>query len=310
MSTAGSLIPPRTQQHQAAEPAAPNAVALARQGRRDRLLVLSLLLPAGALLLALLIIPVGWLFYLSLIEGGEYSLVHYERIWTMRSYQNILWTTVKISVIVTVICAVVGYPTAYLLAQLPGPLAAVGLAMVMIPFWISILVRTYAWLILLGARGPIVPFLQQVGLTDNPFLLLYNETGTIIGMVHVMLPFFILPLYANLRSFDWNLMHAAASMGAPPTSAFFRVFLPMSLAGIWAGVVLVFVQSIGFYVTPALLGGGRVTMVSMKIASNIQEYFDWGAASALGVVLLVIASSILILAARLIGGGQLWGTTR
>ena len=129
-------------------------------------------------------------------------------------------------------------------------------------------------------------------------------------MTHIMLPFFILPLYSVLRSFDWSLMQAASSLGAPPISAFLRVFLPLSLPGIWAGAVLVFIQALGFYVTPALLGGGKVTFVSMKIASNVQEYFDWGAASAFGVVLLLSALLILAIASRFIGLERALGVSR
>jgi putative spermidine/putrescine transport system permease protein/spermidine/putrescine transport system permease protein len=170
-----------------------------------------------------------------------------------------------------------------------------------VPFWTSLLVRTYAWLVLLSPQGPINTLLLGLGVVARPLDLLFSETGAVIGMVQIMLPFFVLPLYAFTRAFDWNLMQACASLGAPPTSAFLRVFLPMSLPSLAAGMVLVFIQSLGFYVTPAILGGGKVTMVAMKIASNVQDYFEWGAASALGVVLLLAALGILFIAMRLLG---------
>jgi putative spermidine/putrescine transport system permease protein/spermidine/putrescine transport system permease protein len=171
-----------------------------------------------------------------------------------------------------------------------------------------VLVRTYAWLILLTDNGPVNGALIKLGLIDSPLSLLFNETGAVIGMVHIMLPFFVLPVFGVIRAFDWGLLQAAASLGAPPVSRFLRIFLPLSLPGVLAGAVFVFVQCLGFYVTPAVLGGGKVTMVSMKIASNIQQYFDWGAASALGIVLLVCALSILYFANRLLDLDRILGT--
>jgi putative spermidine/putrescine transport system permease protein/spermidine/putrescine transport system permease protein len=290
--------------------ARPNAPALMLAARRERGAMLLLFAPAFVLLAALVLLPVGWLFYLSFVEGANYSLAHYERMLTYSSYATILWVTLKISIIVSVICVLVGYPVAYLLAQLPRAVAVLSLSLVIVPFWTSILVRTYAWLVLLGANGPISPLLNQLGILSDPLGLLYNQVGTTIGMTHIMLPFFILPLYAVLRSFDWSLMQAASSLGAPPISAFLRVFLPLSLPGVWAGAVLVFIQALGFYITPALLGGGKVTFVSMKIASNVQEYFDWGAASAFGVVLLLSALLILAIASRFIGLERALGVSR
>ncbi len=264
--------------------------------------------PALALVVVLVVLPVAWMFLLSFVEKGDLSLAHYARMLTYSSYSNILVTTLRISAIVTAICVLVGYPVAYLIAQLPGRLALVLISLIIIPFWTSVLVRTYAWLVLLTDNGPINSALMTLGVTDGPVSLLFNETGTIIGMVHIMLPFFVLPVYAVIRSFDWTLMQAASSLGAPPASGFFRVFLPLSLPGVLAGAVLVFVQCLGFYVTPAVLGGGKVTMVSMKIASNIQQYFDWGAASALGVVLLACALSILYVANRVLDLDRILGT--
>jgi putative spermidine/putrescine transport system permease protein/spermidine/putrescine transport system permease protein len=287
-----------------------NAGALLQMKRRERMALLLLFAPALVVLTVLVLIPVGGLFYLSLVEGAQYSLVHYARMLSYSSYATILWVTLKISVIVTAICVVAGYPVAYLLAQLPRGIAIAGLSLIIIPFWTSILVRTYAWLVLLGVNGPISPILLQLNIISDPLDLLYNQIGTTIGMVHIMLPFFILPLYSTLRSFDWTLMQAASSLGASPISAFARVFLPLSLPGLWAGGVLVFIQAIGFYVTPALLGGGKVTFVSMKIANNIQEYFDWGAASAFGVVLLVSALGMLTVATRIIGVERVLGIAR
>jgi putative spermidine/putrescine transport system permease protein/spermidine/putrescine transport system permease protein len=287
-----------------------NAQALSANIRRDNVRMLTLFAPTAVLVTVLLILPVGWLFCLSFVQNSQFSLAHYARMIEYSSYYRILITTFEISLIVTVVCAVLGYPVAYLIAQLPRSLALLCLALIIIPFWTSLLVRTYAWLVLLNANGPVNALILWLHLAQKPVDLLFNMTGAVIGMVHIMLPFFVLPLYAVIRSFDVNLIQAAASLGAPPVSAFLRVFLPLSLPGLFAGAVLVFIQSLGFYVTPAILGGGKVTVVAMKIADNVQIYFEWGAASAFGVVLLLCALGILLATARLLGLGHALGTAR
>jgi len=287
-----------------------NVRALARVARRERLLMVGLFSPAFLLMAAFVVLPIGWLFCLSFVDNAHLSAVHYARMIEYSSYYKILMTTLRISIIVTILCMVAGYPVAYLLAQLASPWSLICLSLVVIPFWTSLLVRTYAWLVLLSSNGPINAFVQWASFTSKPLELVFNETGTVIGMVHVMLPFFILPLYSVIRSFDWSLIQAASSLGAPPISAFARVFLPLSLPGLVAGAVLVFVQSLGFFVTPAVLGGGNVTMVSMKIANNVQNYFEWGASSAFGVVLLISAFGVLAIAARILGFERTFGMAR
>jgi len=287
-----------------------NVRPLALVARRERLLMIGLFSPAFLLMATFVVLPIAWLFYLSFVDNAQFSTVHYSRMIEYSSYYKILLTTLRISIIVTVICAIAGYPVAYLLAQLAPPWSIICLSLVVIPFWTSLLVRTYAWLVLLSSNGPINSFVEWLSITDKPLELVFNETGTVIGMVHVMLPFFILPLYSVIKSFDWSLIQAASSLGAPPISAFARVFLPLSLPGLVAGAVLVFVQSLGFFVTPAVLGGGNVTMVSMKIASNVQNYFEWGASSAFGVVLLISAFGVLAIAARMLGLERTFGMTR
>lgn len=279
---------------------AEHAALLARSERRKNLALGLLSAPAIIMVGLLLLLPVIWLFGLSFWQKGEFSLVHYQRLIDLPAYAAILLQTFRVSVIVTAVCILLGYPVAYLIAQMPSRIAIVLLALVLIPFWTSTLVRSYAWLVLLRDEGPINGALVWLGITTQPLPLLFTETAAIIGMTHIMLPFFVLPLYAVIRSFDWTLAQAAASLGAPPTSAFVRVFLPLSLPGTFAGAVLVFVQCLGFYVTPAILGGGNVTMVSMKIASNVEQYFDWGAASSFGMVLLVCTLAVLYGAHRLL----------
>ena len=278
-----------------------NSSALMRDEKRERWRLLGLSLPALALISVLLLLPVGWLFALSLVADGGLSFVNYARMLDHASYLNIFFTTFEISFLVTGLCILLGYPVAYVLGHLPPKWATIGLAFVLIPFWTSILVRTYAWLVLLQRRGIINEALMDIGFIDEPIKLAYNFTGTVIGMVHIMLPFLILPLYSSIRNIDGDLIKAASNLGASPVKAFWQVFLPLSMPGLVAGTLLVFVLCLGFYVTPQILGGGQVIMVSMKIQQNIQVYFDWGAGSALGVVLLVLALGLFYLVHRFAG---------
>ena len=273
---------------------------------KERLTFLGLSLPYFLVVALLIILPVGWLFYLSFIgRDGGFSLENYERMIKSRAYIRIFITTFKISILTTLICVLIGYPLAYFMSQLSRKWANICMIGVLIPFWTSLLVRTYAWLVLLQKKGLLNNMAIDIGLISEPIKFVHNTTGTLIGMVHIMLPFLILPLYANMRSIDKECIKAASSLGATPTRAFWTVFFPLSLPGLLAGLLIVFVLCLGFYVTPAILGGGRVIMAAMKISSNIELYFSWGAASALGVVLLVVTGIILFIASKLVSLDQL-----
>lgn len=288
-----------------------NAAGLQADARAERLSLLGLASPAILLVLVILVIPVGWLFYVSFIGAdGNFSLENYERMINRKSYIRIFYTTFEVSVLTTGICLLIGYPLAYFLSQLPRRAANLCLITVLLPFWTSLLVRTYAWLVLLQKRGLVNEWGMDIGLWEEPLKLVHNQMGTIIGMVHIMLPFLVLPVYSSMRAIDGSYMKAAANLGAGPVRAFWTVFAPLSLPGVFAGSLIVFVLCLGFFVTPAVLGGGRVIMVSMKIASNIELFVNWGAASALGVVLLVATLAMLWIASRflklesLAGGGH------
>lgn len=279
---------------------APNARGLRRDERRERLALLAVSAPAIVLVVVMIVLPVGWLFGLSfLADDGSLSLVHYRRMLEQPSYGRIFLETFKVSLLTTAICILLGYPLAYALSQLPKRLASVLLIAVLLPFWTSILVRTYAWLVLLQRQGLVNTWGMRLGLWDEPLALVHNLTGTLIGMVHIMLPFLVLPLLGAMRAIDADYLKAAANLGASPTRAFWRVFFPLSLPGLFAGALIVFIICLGFYVTPALLGGGKVIMVSNQIASDIDLFFNWGAASSLGVVLLALTLLFLYVASRL-----------
>jgi ABC-type spermidine/putrescine transport system permease subunit I len=164
---------------------------------------------------------------------------------------------------------------------------------VLLPLWTSLLVRTYAWLVLLQRKGLINNWAIELGLWTEPIALVHNMLGTLIGTVHVMLPFLILPLYSSMRAIDRNYLRAAANLGASPLKTFWSVFFPLALPGMATGALIVFILCLGFYITPAVLGGGKVIMVSSRIANDIEIFFNWGAASALGVVLLALTALLI-----------------
>ncbi len=278
----------------------PNDRALRRDALHERLGLIGLVMPAFGLVLVTMLLPVGWLFYLSVLsDSGSFSLEHYRRMWEQPSYARTFITTFQVSLITTALCVLLGYPLAYFLSELPKRVANLCMIAVLLPLWTSLLVRTYAWLVLLQRRGLINTWGMQLGWWDEPLPLVHNLTGTVIGTLHVMLPFLVLPVYAAMRAIDRDCIKAAANLGASPTRAFWLVFVPLSLPGLSSGVLIVFILCLGFYVTPAVLGGGKVIMVSSRIANDIELFFNWGAASALGVVLLVLTGALILGASRL-----------
>lgn len=204
-----------------------------------------------------------------------------------RVFVNIFLRTFEISAIVTLLCALLGYPLACLLASLPQRAANPLLILVLLPFWTSTLARTTAWVVLLQTEGVINGALQSLGLTDAPLPLLYNRLSVYIAMTHVLLPFLILPLYGVMRSVPLATLRAARSLGAGPIVAFARVYFPQTLPGLIAGAAIVFTLSLGYYVTPALVGGGGDQMISASIAFYTNQSLNWGLAAALSLLLLL-----------------------
>lgn len=270
-----------------------------RHRRREQALMFLLAAPALAVILALVVLPVGWLMGQSFTDGGL-TLAHYRRIFGEDIYWRSFAQTFRIAGIVTVLALVLGYPVAYAASQLRRPWNVLILALVVLPFWTSVLVRAYAWLVLLQRTGVVNQALDRLGLVDEPLALIHNELGTIIATVHILLPFMIIPLTATMQNIPTDLLRAGASLGGSPLHLFLRIFLPLSVPGILAGSTLVFVLTLGFYITPELLGGGKVTMVSMLVSRNVELYNQWGAASAVGVVLLVGVLAIFAIVARAI----------
>lgn len=286
---------------QAATGPRPNQAALRKNEQLERWALLGLAAPALIATFIVVVVPVSWLFYLSVIGAdGGYSMENYIRMVESKSYARIFLTTFQVSLLTTLICILIGYPLAYFLSQLPERAANLCMLTVLLPFWTSLLVRTYAWLVLLQKKGLINNWAIDLGLWDTPVKLAHNMNGTVIGMVHIMVPFLILPVYGAMKAISRDYLKASANLGATPAYTFRKVFLPLSLPGLLAGTLIVFILCLGFYVTPAILGGGRVIMVAMQITNNIELFFNWGAASALGVVLFVITMLILLVSARLL----------
>lgn len=211
----------------------------------------------------------------------------------------ILMRTFWIAALVTFACACIGFPYAIIAASLDGWKRDLMLGAVLLPLWTSLLVRTAAWFILLQEQGLINDLLRAIGLIDAPLALIFNRTGVIIAMTHVLLPFMVLPIYSVLITIPKNLMPAAASLGAHPLRAFLRVLLPLSLRGVASGALLVFISAIGYYITPALIGGPGDQMISSIIAFYATGSANWGMAGALGVVLLVATLLLYSVYARL-----------
>ena len=225
-------------------------------------------------------------------------------------YLTVFFNTFRVAAIVTMLTFVLGYPMAALLLCARRKWQRLFMICVILPFWTSVLVRTYAWMVLLGRRGLVNTFLIQAGMVDEPVNLLFNTTGTIIGMTHIMLPYMIFPLFSVMQNIDLRLMSAAYTMGAKPWQAFLKIFLPLSLPGIFGGGLLVFIISLGFFITPALMGGQKDLMVAVLIERRVMDLLQWGMGAALGLVLLVATLLLVIVVRRFIGIEALFGGGR
>ncbi|WP_421723039.1 ABC transporter permease [Bauldia sp.] len=203
-------------------------------------------------------------------------------------YVALYTKTLRIALVITVLCLILGYPLSFYLANAPPTTANLLMILVLLPFWTSLLVRTTAWIVLLQTNGVVNSVLMAVGITGEPLEMLYTEFATIVAMTHILLPFMVLPLYSVMKGIDPSYMRAAMSLGSPPIPAFLRVYLPMTMPGVSAGALLVFIISVGYYITPALVGGTDGQMISNIIAFHMQQSNNWELAAALGALLLVV----------------------
>ncbi|MDF0498882.1 ABC transporter permease subunit [Bradyrhizobium yuanmingense] len=247
--------------------------------------------------------PVALLFLKS-VNAPAFSLANYQAFVGHTANLRVLFQTIEVSVVATIICLVIGYPTAYLIAAAPKRVRLTLTVLVIISYLTSLLVRTYAWIAILGDRGLINNLLLDLRLISSPLPLIYNRIAVYVGMVHIMLPVMVLPLVSVMLGVDKTLLPAARSMGARPFAAFWRVFFPLSLPGVRSGSLLVFVLCLGFYITPAALGGLRDAMLSTFIAAQVSSSFNMARTAASAFILLGIAAVVLALFGLDLSGTQ------
>jgi putative spermidine/putrescine transport system permease protein len=256
----------------------------------------------------LFVYPVIQILWLSLVDAnGSPTLANFARVATRPVYLRTLGITFEIAGWTTLISILAGYPVAYLLAGASARTRATLTLFVLMPFWTSFLVRTFAWMILLGRNGAVNRLLISLGITDAPVSLIFNFTGVMIGMVHAMMPLAIMAMLSVMENIDTNLVKAARTLGARGGQSFWRIYFRLSLPGVAAAGLLVFITSLGFFITPALLGGARQTMISQVIISVVQELLDWRFAGALSVMLLAASAVVFFLYDRLLGMSTLSG---
>ncbi|WP_264627330.1 ABC transporter permease [Candidatus Symbiopectobacterium sp. NZEC135] len=259
-----------------------------------------LLAPTLLALTIFLLIPLAKMLGYSLFDPGLTSK-HFARIVQEPVWLQVLWITLRTSLLVTLATLLLGYPVAWVLCKLPTRLASIAIVIIIIPHFTSVLVRTYAWMVLLGSDGFVNQVLRAMGLIDTPLKLMYTPLGVLIGMTYILLPYMVLALYSVMRGIDPQLLRVAYSLGASRFRAFWRIFLPLSLPGVASGSLLVFILSIGFFVTPALMGSPRDTMIAMVIENQLEVYFNWGFASALSALLLLCTLLLFWVYVRVVG---------
>ena len=263
-------------------------------------------LPALALVVFVFVIPVLALLLRSVLEPTP-GLQNYAAFFGSTTYLKVLGNTFLVAFTVTVVTVLLGFPVAWFLAIAPSFWSRLLFAIVILSMWTNLLARTYAWMVLLQRTGIINRTLMDLGLISEPLPLINNLVGVTIGMTYIMLPFMILPLHATLRSIDPAIFQAASLCGASRFQAFTRVMLPLTSSGIAAGALMVFVMSLGYFITPALLGGTANMMLAELIAQLVQSLLDWGLAGAAALVLLVITLAIYMVQLRFFGFGQARG---
>jgi putative spermidine/putrescine transport system permease protein len=265
-----------------------------------------LILPALVLMLVFYAYPLAEVLWISVTEP-EPGLGNYERLFTSAAVQRVWMTTLRICVITTVITLLCGYVVAYAISSAPPKMQRWMFLLVLLPLWISVLVRAFAWVTLLRRQGLINEALMGAGLIDEPLRLIWNEFGIAVGMVHYMIPYAVLPLYASMRDIDPRLVPAARGLGASRFEAFRRVFLPVTRPGIIAATVLVFIFSLGFYVTPAILGGGRTLMIAEYIKLQILDLIRWGLGTMMASTLLIAILLLLAVMSRIVDIRRVFG---
>jgi len=263
--------------------------------------------PLVVLLLVLLIYPVGQLLLLSVVGDQGFTLSQYHRLFESSVYVNVLLITLKISLWTTFFAVVAGYPVAYLISSLSAKRKTSLLFWVLLSFWTSFFVRTFAWVVLLGRNGVVNQLLQALGILDAPANLLYNFGSVLVGMVHALMPLAVLTMLSVMENIDRNLPRAASTLGARPGTAFWKIYFPLSMPGVAAAAIMVFVTAIGFFITPALLGGRKETMITQIIIDQVQQTMNWEFAGAVSVLLLVVVLVVFAIYDKVLGLSTMTG---
>jgi putative spermidine/putrescine transport system permease protein len=269
---------------------------------------LLLALPTVLVLLILFVIPMLYILIDTIKSDG---IKHFIKFFTDDMYLGILKTTIEVSLKVTIISLLLGYPTAYFMARTKSKMKNILMIVILFPFLVSSVVRSYGWMVILGTKGLLNQFLLSMGLIKEPLVIMNTSTAVIIGLVHLLIPYMVLSITSVIQNIDPNIEDAASSLNANPIQRFLRVTLPLSSPGVIAGCILVFTMSMTSYVTPKLLGGSKFRMMSTMVFQEVNITFNWGLASAISYILLLTILIILLFATyattglnKKLGGGK------
>jgi len=263
--------------------------------------------PLVLLFVVLLVYPVGQLLLLSIYSGGSFTLAKYRQLFQSSVYVNVMLITLKISLWTTLLAVAGGYPVAYLISSLEKDRKAKWLFWVLLSFWTSFLVRAFAWIVMLGRNGVVNQLLTAAGLQATPSNLLYSLGAVLVGMVHALMPLAVLTMLSVMENIDRNLPRAAATLGAKPGTAFWRIYFPLSLPGVAAGAIMVFVTAVGFFIVPQLLGGSREVMITQLIIEQVLQTLNWGFAGSISVLMLVVVVAVFALYDKVLGLSTMTG---
>lgn len=245
-------------------------------------------------LLVFMILPILDMFTKSVVDDNGFTWSYFKEFFSKSLYAKILLNTIRLSLIIGLVTIVLGYPVAYLMNRVGPVLRCIIMGCVQIPFWTSLLVRTYSWIAILQNQGVVNVVLQKLGIIKRPIQLLYNDAGVIIVMTYIMLPYMIFSISSVMGQIDKNVIIASRSLGAGKTMTFFRIFLPLSLPGIMSGFFIVFLNTMGYYIVPALVGGQKSQMFSQTIQNELSGVLNWNFASAISIILVMVTMMIVL----------------
>lgn len=245
-------------------------------------------------LLVFMILPILDMFAKSVVDDNGFTWSYFKEFFSKSLYAKILLNTIRLSLIIGLVTIVLGYPVAYLMNRVGPVLRCIIMGCVQIPFWTSLLVRTYSWIAILQNQGVVNVVLQKLGIIKQPIQLLYNDAGVIIVMTYIMLPYMIFSISSVMGQIDKNVIIASRSLGAGKTMTFFRIFLPLSLPGIMSGFFIVFLNTMGYYIVPALVGGQKSQMFSQTIQNELSGVLNWNFASAISIILVMVTMMIVL----------------